>query len=79
METRERINQVICELLNIEPHQLAEHHTFEDDLNLDSIGQLELLMAIEDEFDLEVADEQAEACRTILDLYVLIEQLQVAA
>lgn len=67
MTVFERIRSIIVDHLNVKPGQVTETASFVDDLGADSLDAVELLMAFEDEFDLIIADEDAEHCLIVGD------------
>ncbi|MDD3579582.1 MAG: acyl carrier protein [Desulfobacca sp.] len=64
----ERIVELITNQLGVEKSEVVPEATFVDDLGADSLDLVELIMAMEEEFDLEIADEEAEKLRTVQDV-----------
>jgi len=64
----DRIRTLVAEQLGVDPGDIGPESSILDDLGADSLDVVELVMAIEDEFDIEVPDEAAEAIRTIADV-----------
>ncbi|MDO5715578.1 MAG: acyl carrier protein [Tissierellia bacterium] len=71
---KDKILQLIAEQFNMDIDDLNEEMSFEEDLNADSIELVELVMSIEDEFDLELDDEKLESIKTIGDVINFIEE-----
>ena len=71
---KEKILHMIGEQFNVDVDDLHEDTSFVDDLNADSIELVELVMSIEDEFDIQVEDEALEKLQTIGDVLDYIEQ-----
>ncbi|MGF7057254.1 acyl carrier protein [Brassicibacter mesophilus] len=63
----EKIKKLIAEQLDVEEDEITMEASFQDDLDADSLDVVELIMAIEDEFDLEIPDEEAEKISTVKD------------
>ena len=63
----ERIISLISDQFNVDESSINLETSFRDDLNADSLDLVELIMALEDEFDLEIEDEEVEAIKTIGD------------
>ena len=61
----ERIKQIVAELLGVEEDQVTTEASFMDDLGADSLDTVELVMALEEEFDIEISDEDAEKIQTV--------------
>lgn len=61
----ERVKKVVVEQLDIKPEEATMEASFVDDLGADSLDTVELVMALEEEFDTEIPDEDAEKIRTI--------------
>ena len=76
-DTAQRIRVLVAEQLGIDPQEVRPEASILDDLGADSLDVVELVMAIEDEFDIEVPDEAAEGIRTIGDVERYVTQ-QVA-
>lgn len=60
----DRIKNIIVERLDVDESKVTENASFKDDLEADSLDVVELIMELEDEFDLEIADEDAEKIET---------------
>jgi acyl carrier protein len=67
-EIMEKISKVIIEKLGVKEDQVAPEATFVDDLGADSLDQVELIMALEDAFDIEIPDEEAEKLKKVQDV-----------
>jgi acyl carrier protein len=60
-----KVTAVIVEKLGVKEEQVKPEAAFVDDLGADSLDQVELVMALEDEFDLEIPDEDAQTLNTV--------------
>ena len=65
MSNKDRVKKVIMEQLGVKEDQITENASFVDDLGADSLDTVELVMALEEEFDCEIPDEEAENITTI--------------
>jgi acyl carrier protein len=65
METK--VKQIIAEKLGVSEDKITPQASFVDDLGADSLDQVELIMAFEDAFDIEIPDEDAEKMRSVKD------------
>ena len=63
-----KVKEIIVEKLGVESERIVPAAKFIDDLGADSLDLVELIMAMEEEFDLEIADEEAEKLRTVQDV-----------
>ncbi len=63
----ERVKQIVAEQLGVDEDQVTEDASFMDDLGADSLDTVELVMALEEEFDVEISDEDAEKIQTVKD------------
>ena len=61
----ERVKQIIVEQLGVDEGEVTENASFVDDLGADSLDTVELVMAFEEEFDIEIPDEDAEKLTTV--------------
>ena len=61
----EKLQQIIAEVLNIDPEEITMNTTFVDDLGADSLDVFQIIMGIEEEFDIEIPDEDAEKLTTV--------------
>lgn len=64
-EVAERLRATLVSELGLDASKLDESASFEEDLEVDSLGVVELLMALEDEFDVKIPDEEAENIQTV--------------
>ncbi len=69
----ERVVQVVADKLDVEVDQITPESRFVEDLNADSLDQVELIMALEDEYDITIPDEDAQKILTITDAVSYIE------
>lgn len=72
----EQVKKIIVEQLSVEASQVTPEARFVEDLGADSLDNVELVMALEEEFKVEVPDEEAEKLRTVGDVYKYIETAQ---
>jgi len=63
----ERVQKIVAEQLGVEEEQVTAEASFMDDLGADSLDTVELVMALEEEFDIEISDEDAEKIQTVKD------------
>jgi acyl carrier protein len=70
----ERVQAIIVEQLGVDEKEVTESASFIDDLGADSLDTVELVMAFEEEFDLEIPDEDAEEITTVRDAITYIEE-----
>ncbi len=62
-----RVKEIVAEQLGVEESQVVPEASFMDDLGADSLDTVELVMALEEEFDIEIPDEAAEKIQTVND------------
>ncbi|MBN1756328.1 acyl carrier protein [bacterium] len=67
MDIEGRVKKIIVEQLGRDPEEVTTEASFIDDLGADSLDTVELIMAFEEEFDLEIPEEEAEKIRTVGD------------
>lgn len=72
----ERIKELIEQEMNIPAKDLKLESRIAEDLGADSIDAIELIMGVEEEFDIEISDEDAMEIKTLKDLVELIEKLK---
>ncbi|MDF2616505.1 MAG: acpP [Sedimentibacter sp.] len=70
----ERIKELIADKLGVDPEDIAMETSFTDDLEADSITLFELVMAIEEEFEIEIDDESIEQINTVGDIVNYLEE-----
>ena len=73
-ETADRVKKIVVEHLGVEPDKVTEDASFIDDLGADSLDIVELVMTMEEEFDLDIPDEDAEKITTVRDAIEYIDQ-----
>jgi len=69
------VKEVVVEQLNVSPDEVKEESQFVEDLGADSLDVVELVMALEEKFDIEIPDDQAEAITTVKDAIKFIESV----
>jgi acyl carrier protein len=67
MDVEAKVKEIIVEQLGVDEAQVASEASFIDDLGADSLDTVELVMAFEEKFDIEIPDEDAEKMRTVGD------------
>ena len=72
----EKIKSIVAEQLGVDEDQVTEDASFIDDLGADSLDTVELIMAFEEEFDIEIPDEDAQKIKTVKDVIEYIESKQ---
>lgn len=70
----DKIRKIICEQLDVPEKDVVPEASFVDDLGADSLDQVELIMAMEEEFDVSIPDEDAEKIGTVQDAINYIEK-----
>jgi len=70
----ERVKKIVVEQLGVKEEEVNNEASFVDDLGADSLDTVELVMALEEEFDLEIPDEDAEKIATVGDAIEYIER-----
>ncbi len=73
-ELEERVKDIIVEELGVERDKLQAEASYMDDLGADSLDTVELVMAFEKEFDLDIPDEEAEKLRTVGDAMTYLHE-----
>ncbi|MFD1850414.1 acyl carrier protein [Oceanobacillus bengalensis] len=75
-EVFDRVKAIIVDRLDVEEDKITMEASFKDDLEADSLDVVELVMELEDEFDMEIADEEAEKINTVGDAVNYINSKQ---
>jgi acyl carrier protein len=73
MAIQDKITEIIVEQLGVKPEEVTPEASFVDDLGADSLDTVELVMALEEEFGIEIPDEDAEKIQTVGDATRYIE------
>lgn len=73
MSLSPKIKDIIVEQLSVDPEKVKPEASFIDDLGADSLDIVELVMAMEEEFDIEIPDEDAEKLKTVQDVTKYLE------
>lgn len=63
----EKLKEIIADVLNMDPDDIREDMTFVDDLGADSLDIFQIIMGIEEEFDIEIDNDEAEKISTVQD------------
>ena len=72
----DKIKSIVVDQLGVDEDQVTEDASFVDDLGADSFDTVELIMAFEEEFDIEIPDEDAQKIKTVKDVMEYIEAKQ---
>ncbi|BAL82441.1 putative acyl carrier protein [Selenomonas ruminantium subsp. lactilytica TAM6421] len=72
--TFDKVRDIVVEQLGVEADEVALESTFIDDLGADSLDIVELIMAFEEEFNIEIPDEAAEKIKSVQDVVTYIDQ-----
>ena len=75
-DVADRVKKIVVEHLNVEAEKVTENASFIDDLGADSLDTVELVMAFEEEFGVEIPDDAAESIVTVGDAVKFIEKAQ---
>ena len=71
---QDKVKQIIVDQLSVEESEVTPNASFVDDLGADSLDRVELIMAFEEAFDIEIPDEDAEKIATVQDAIAYIEK-----
>ncbi len=74
MSVLERLKKIVVEQLSVDEEQVTPEASITDDLGADSLDRVELVMAIEQEFNIEISDEDAEKIKTIQDAVTYVQK-----
>jgi acyl carrier protein len=74
MSVPQEVKEIIVEQLGVDPAQVTDEASFVDDLGADSLDTVELVMALEEKFGLEIPDEEAEKITTVGEAIKYIEE-----
>ena len=69
-----RVKEIVCEQLGVNDEEVTAKASFIDDLGADSLDIVELVMALEEEYEIEISDEDAEKIKTVQDIVTYIEE-----
>ena len=78
MAAEDKIKSIIAEQLGVKPEEVTSKASFVDDLGADSLDTVELIMALEEEFNIEIPDEDAEKMKTVGEVVKYIEEKAAA-
>ncbi len=78
-DTAERVKKIVVEHLGVEPEKVTDDANFIDDLGADSLDTVELVMAFEEEFGVEIPDDAAEKIVNVKDAIAFIDEHHKAA
>ena len=73
MSIHDKVKKIIAEKLSVDLEELVPEASFVDDLGADSLDLVELIMSMEEEFDIEISDEEAEKLATVKDVFDYID------
>jgi acyl carrier protein len=73
MSIEDKVKSIIMEQLGVDDDEVTANASFTEDLGADSLDQVELVMALEEEFNIEITDEEAEKIKTVQDAITYIQ------
>ena len=73
MSVEDRVQKIVCEQLGVKEEEVTTESSFVNDLGADSLDTVELVMALEEEFETEIPDEEAEKITTVQQAIAYIE------
>lgn len=73
MSVEERVVNIVCEHLAVSKDQVARNTSFQEDIGADSLDIVELVMELEEEFDIQIPDDQSEKIKTVGEAIDFIE------
>jgi acyl carrier protein len=74
MSIEDKVKKIIAEKLSVEMEEVVPAASFVDDLGADSLDLVELIMSMEEEFDIDISDEDAEKITTVKDAFDYVQQ-----
>jgi acyl carrier protein len=74
-DVSEKVKTIICDQLMVDAEEITDESSFVEDLGADSLDTVELIMEFEDEFGIEISDEQAEKISTVGEAISYLEKL----
>ncbi len=72
--TLDRVKSVVADRLNVSADQVTESASFQDDLGADSLGVVDLVMGLEDEFGIQIPDDDVEKMKTVSEAVQYIDE-----
>ena len=78
MDICERVKKIIVDLLGVDPEQVTLEAKFREDLEADSLDLVELIMAMEEEFEGEISDEDAQKITTVAEAVNYVKERMVS-
>jgi acyl carrier protein len=73
-----KIQKVLADWLGASPQEIAPQTRLVEDLKIDSLDIIDIIMDLEEEFEIEISEADSEKCRTVADIHALIEKLCIA-
>ena len=74
-DVSDKVRTIICDQLMVDQEEITDESSFVEDLGADSLDTVELIMEFEDEFSIEISDEQAEKISTVGEAVAYLEKL----
>lgn len=74
MSIEDKVKKIIAEKLSVEMEEVVPEASFVDDLGADSLDLVELIMSMEEEFDIDISDEDAEKITSVKDAFDYVQQ-----
>lgn len=76
MTVEQEVIAIVAEQLGVDPTEVTASKSFVEDLNADSLDLTELIMTLEEKFDVEIAEDQAEKLKTVQDVISFISSIK---